>query len=296
MNNTRFKKKAQEYQFGMAIITVVIIILAISVILIIRDQQDQAVFDLKCTQSIDAHIWDVKMNFAPKPIQCPTQYITVKEKESTEIMKQLARQQVLCWNQWKKGEENLFAEDEGIFCHVCYVDEFKHKNINIDDYENFLRNHKVSEVVQGGFFEEDMFLIDYLVPYGTEKFEEIIGDQEEAQENLQKVTINTSKDQAVIFFYVEGETKIHDFAEKTLPASVVGGVLVAGAGAVGLISAGVATGGVAIAVAGVVTAVIILTKDGLDARFSGITIKPYTEQTLLDMGCEIIPSSQRENT
>jgi len=252
-------RKAQEYHLGTAIMTIVIIIFAISVILIIRDQQNQSVFNLKCTQSIEAHILDVKLHFTPKPIQCPTQYITIKEKESTDIMKQLARQQVLCWNQWKKGEEELFIENEGVFCHICVIDEFN-KKIVLDDYINFLKNTKLSSVAPEYVLKgaSDPFLFDYLSPEGSGKIDELIKEADETESLLQEMAIDTSEEQAVIFFYAKGESRLRQFVRFFFGRYTWG--------------------------------------TWQTARFSGITVQPYTEQTLLDMGCEIIPSSQEENT
>jgi hypothetical protein len=292
------KKKAQMEALGGIVIALVVIVLVVTIIYLISKANSESILDLKCTQSIDAHVLNIRLNLPPEPINCPTQFIKIKEKNTDTIMRTLARQQTLCWYQWKKGEQDLFPEDEGIFCHMCYVDSFRYKNIEMRDYVNFLRTHRVSDVAKEVSSAEfkDPWLSEYLVPAGTEEFEKLLGDQSETAQKLQSVVINTSQKQAVIFFYVEGESKIHDFAEMLWPTMGVGGVLVGAAGMIGIISAGVATGGVAIAVAGIVTAIVILSKEETVARFAGTTIHPYTEEVLLGLGCEYIPASQEEKT
>ncbi|MFH1506299.1 MAG: hypothetical protein ABIE94_04930 [archaeon] len=295
-------KKGQMDELGAIVLAAVVLVVIVFVIIMVRNAQTTEIADLKCTESIQSHINTIRLFLPPEPIVCPTQYVDMSGSDKMNIKAKLAQEQVLCWHQWAKGEENLFPEDEGVFCHVCYVNEFKGRSAKIDDYVEYLETHKVSDVAKkiSTYERQDPKIIDYLSPYSTESFEKVVGEKEGVLEDLKITSIDTSEDQAVIFFYVKGETAIHDFAEKLF----VGSAIVAGGWTVtalltSMMSSSPAFGPAGLIVAGVsavglTVATLILRQEGLQARLAGTTILPWTENTLVELNCTYIPVSQAE--
>jgi hypothetical protein len=180
----------------------------------------------------------------------------------------LAEEMRVCWKEWLKGEEEMFEEDNGIFCHVCSIVDFKHKNKQIEDFRKYLSITNIPDGSQkyqqylSAYMSMDVS--EFRSKYGVSELtiEQIqdkaegvpvrtLESDEEIPDQFSDVPIDTSKEYATIFLYVKGMDNI----EKTLKFFdrvsqheqvyvVGGGSIIVGVGILGALKAGGASAAV----------------------------------------------------
>jgi hypothetical protein len=232
-------------------------------------------------------------------IRCPTQRIIIekdlrKEQEQKDAKRKIAESMASCWRTFGEGKLNLF-QDEGLFCVVCSVIEFKNpKTPNLPGFVDYFYTEKM--------LKSEETYSEYIVGYKK-------GDMFQAQQvySVQEDTMDTSKPYAIMFYYPKGQDYIRKFSE-TIGASYEG--LLIGGGAItlglGIIKVGaalsmtiigkpvglvvVATG---LVVVGVSTAIGWFTTEEADEWAAFTYILPYERDKAL-ANCTFLPVKQGE--
>lgn len=85
-------------------------------------------------------------------LKCYTQYKKIKSKEDRTVKKTIADAMYHCWDQYGKGEYDLFDTKDNNYCVVCSSLEFTRKK-EITGLSEFLINEKPSKVSKKTYFE-----------------------------------------------------------------------------------------------------------------------------------------------
>ena len=100
------------------IVIVLVLLLSLSLVIVFRQLGDEYSEDGTCVTQIMAHAAAVSFTnelVAPK-ITCPThQRVVAADKANQAIAEEMQR----CWALWREGKQQLFGEQEGVYCHVC---------------------------------------------------------------------------------------------------------------------------------------------------------------------------------
>ncbi len=213
------------------------------------------------------------------------------------------------WKIWHQGEENVFAGEEGIFCHIYSVLEFEHKGLVIEEFDDYLLTVQIPSGKSS--------YMEYFTPFVTDDTEGIQEplekfEQEKEQRNIEKPKIYTDQKYMVTFRIAKGKDKIPliftNNVQEEEAAGVVAGILrgvgsgaLTGVGtgqmcnflapAVGVFVCGVVGGVVGAVVGGTVGTVTYLTYDGSDPQdyAASIALLPYKPEVIEQMSCEYTP-------
>ncbi len=240
---TKMRKGEIEIKTIVFIILLVIVFLAL-LMFPIKSIFSEILSNQNCKNSVKAAtIGNVQGMDIIKEINCPTQDITLKGNEE-ELKRKIIEEMWTCWDNFGRGEYELFSASTEKFCVVCSNLEFdrtvKEKEIEIKDFSDYIKS---KGVLQGGTLIEKMLDLQH---------EELRYDPNNELEI--DYTINTQKDYAVVFTYAK-----EDFWSKgkkavvwgTAAGTVTGIVLIAtGVGSPAGIAVLAATAGVAGGVGG----------------------------------------------
>jgi len=224
-------------------------------------------------------------------VKCPAKLLTITEKEDNKIKRTLADEMAECWEIFGGGKSELFDE-EGVYCAVCSVVDFKDKNKKIGGFSEYLLKTNMRSP------RNKLVYADYLSVYKTpnaEKYAEDILSKGGAD-----TTIDTSNTYSTLFIYAKGKDAISDLKD------ALGGT--GKAVAITGLAGGAAGGAIAVFLLGSnpvgwVTAGFIVVGAGafsLYTYFSGeppewmalTTLTEYSEQELDRYKCKILPVEQ----
>ena len=319
MRRRRLGKRAirvvRKGSFSINKVIALIMSLAMLVILLLflvnfRKSTLKIIEDSECKSSIAQHAFLMKTTGEAlvTDIYCPTKYYTLPVQDEQETKKYIADSLKTCWGVWGRGELHLFKE-EGYYCHICSVIDFKGSQKNIEGLRKYLVETPIASA-SGGTPAETITYMDYLAGYSSKKANPELVD--EIEQRGFSDSIDTSKKYAVMFVYAKGNKFIKKLFESydALGLGAAGGgiTLGLGAGAVTGVAAGaavatVATGGVALVagglVAGIVTAtggiIGFLSADDID--WVAVTLfTEYSAESLDQIGCRISPARQDKET
>ncbi|MEM4282204.1 MAG: hypothetical protein QXU88_00930 [Candidatus Woesearchaeota archaeon] len=237
-------------------------------------------------------------------IKCPTQYLQIDNSDVAHAKFEIAKALSDCWEQFGEGRLELFS-GEGVFCSVCHLITFKHKEKAISGLLDYLATNKKPLT--------DKSYLDYLTSYHTSGSEVL---KAYAAEKLPPDILDPSRGNtyATIFYYVKGKDHVKDVIERAQAAApgigleALGiGLIKAGSATAGLISAtgiGAPLGVVVAKVSTIVGGVLIVGGAGyalLAGWFGGVPVEflsqvrlePYNEQTLKNLGCQILPAAEK---
>jgi len=251
----------------------------------------------KCKQSVMAASVNIEGIQFSEQIDCPTDYIIIESKDEDKINLKMANSLAECWDNFGRGQLNPFKQ-EGVFCAVCNIIDFKEKDKKIYGTTKYLFEHNVPST--------NLRYVDFLMGFKTSNTD-YLDDAEiinKLNTHLTENYIDTNSKYAVVFVQAVGKETISKFKDQ------VGGtekatIFAAGTGAViGGIGAGVicglATGGVcwgAIAIGGTVVSIASGTATlfgGDDPQWaSTIRLIDYDEHSLNALGCEYLPVEQK---
>ncbi len=321
--------KGQMKTITRAIILIASLILIITLVTKIYNSTNEQVDDSLCSNSIESHSFITKLSKGEftSVIECPTKYKSIKSKDPEAIKLQLANEVVDCWNTWKRGEKEFF-EDEGIFCHVCSVTNFKDKDVDLEELKNF-DDYFANTNMPG----KDKTFLQEIFPYESEDAwaNKLNLPSSATAYSIQEesLDLNPYKDYAAIFYYMRGEDNLKKYwnmakiggigagtgvalmsygvvttvhGVKIVAVAAVGTVASAGLGSIATVPAAiygkiVAAGGAimtviggAIVVGSVATA--WLTADNAVDWMSSVEFREYNETVLKELGCMITPVAQ----
>ncbi|MBU0665818.1 MAG: hypothetical protein ABIC91_01375 [Nanoarchaeota archaeon] len=303
------KKKGQLDTVVIMLIILVSIVALLMIYKLIFQKTNDVLTYSDCSKSINAHLLTrgLTKEILISNINCQTRYPLIKENNPKNIKMILADEMRTCWDTWKRGEKELFS-DEGVYCHVCAIPEFKNKKLKIENFDQFLiRTSMITNNPEKLTYMEYFSGFESVSDETREKFTNNI------VANDFNFEIDTAKPYAIIFYYNKDRDKIKEVlnvaasvAVGTTAGAVTGGVIGAsiGAGTAGIIcgffSLGIGaipcaiTGAKAGAIIGEVVAGSIgaftgyyLTDRNVPEWMSHIMIKEYTKDSLTSMGCSI---------
>jgi hypothetical protein len=276
----------------------IVLLLTVMIVLVIfllktRAFANNIVEDSDCKKDIMSHVTLLKVSgeaIAPN-IYCPTKYYTLAGKNDADTKQQLAEALKTCWGTWGKGQLDLF-KDEGYYCHMCSVIDFKDKNEKITDFNQYLANTPIKA-------GEKTTYTDYLAGYASEGADpEVI---KAFQEKGSTQVIDTSKTYATIFLYAKGKSGIKKFLEgmDALGLGTTGRGITTGliTGVVIGIAASSTGVGIVVGLIGVVAGGIIGFTHADDVQWTGVTLfSEYNKDSLKKIGCQISLVKQAKDT
>ena len=230
-------------------------------------------------------------------IKCPTQELHIKTRDHNVAKQNIAKAMYDCWDQFAQGKLNLFGDEETIYCSICHIITFRHKNKEILGFANYLATQKIP--MKGG-----ITYLDFFMNYETPQSEGVIPEMDESQqESFNEGIIDTSKTYATIFAYAKGKDQMEKI-QRHLSGSTTAGeigiavgvtaagtviVIILASNPIGWVVAGVAlvVGAVVYAATQVIT--FFFSPDNEPEWASFILFKEYNNASLNEIGCETIP-------
>jgi hypothetical protein len=240
-----------------------------------------------CKQSVRLHkesnIQGVELI---KSINCPTENVILAEKDPEKLKKEIADRMWTCWDNFGRGEYELFSAQSEKFCVVCSVIDFKYKQRELTDFSGYLMKTPFPGDSEKTYFE---MLSGISTNQAAHNPDPSLIDPTANSED----TISTDDDYAIIFIYAKqsywGRMKRAGVwgTVGLVTGSVIGIALIAtgvgsGAGFAVLAVTGAAAGG---AIGG------LSTNKNADWQ-AGLVLIPYTEQEVSNLGCDILPIKQ----
>lgn len=290
------KKAIVAQKIGPIVIGLVVLILIIFFLIRVRTATINIVENSECKNSIDQHalLLKVSKEALVPDIYCPTKYYTLSSSDEEEVKHDIAKALKTCWGTWGKGELNLFTE-EGYYCHICSVVDFKGKTKKIPGLGEYL----IKTPVELG---SELTYVDFLTGFSSEKADpELIN---EIQSKSFSGSIDTSKAYAAIFVYAKGKKAVKEFLDNAnlLGFGTAGGGVSVGLGVGAVVVATVATvstAGISIVAAGVVVAaggiaggiIGLVTADDVEWTAFNLFLE-YNAENLKKIGCDISYAKQ----
>ncbi|MBC8501021.1 MAG: hypothetical protein H8D38_04635 [DPANN group archaeon] len=294
------------YTTGMVIL-IICIIIGFLLVKTWTERTNTVLDESDCEKSVLSHIKMLKLSksletgepMKATPIKCPRIDLTLKQKDEDEIKHIIAEKMRICWKNWQRGEEELFLE-EATYCQPCYIIDFKHKNLEIRDFDKFLIETKI--------LRQNYTYMQYFS--GSTNNEEFATEKLKENPDIAKIvtSFKTDSKKVILFYYTKDSDMIKEiigtlegFAKGAAIGGTAGAIIVGGvAGTICSIIPGVGT--ISCATIGAKIGAIIGGATGgfIAAQFLGdyplwlsfILFKEYNEEELRNLGCEIAPGKQ----
>lgn len=263
------------------------ILLAIGIIRIIKNQYDVLDDDLACGAQVMAHSALVSKSgeMTAPTISCPTQRVILDRgvsisQKNDVIAKEMAR----CWAIWGEGELRLFGDAEGVYCHVC-------STVHVEDESSVLG---LPQYLDAMTYEGERTYAQYLMGATSGTF------FSDAQSPLSsQLEVSGTDPVGVIFFYVKGNEWYRDvwnvFAANPSVSATIGastGYMIVGsvAAASGLFFPVAHFAGLAGAGAGGTAGAMLGPKTIAKNSFmSAVVVRPLNEKNIEELGCQYAP-------
>jgi hypothetical protein len=280
------KKGMQAKYLAGAIIILALIGLLGMFVLRIRSTTKPLIAKTICEADIKAHeaAHVSGFDFSSK-IRCPTEYITIKTDDQTEIKKTIATKMYECSKRYNRGKKELFGEEQ-TYCDICAVMNFETSN-PITGFAEYLLAEKTPEGIS---------YMDYLMGHETEEAADVLATRPDISASGRP--LDPSKNYSVIFVYAKGSSSIdrlRDFLNEDLKHAgymaagtffVVGGILTIASGGTFAVVAGAV-----MAVGGAITAIWGYFA-GKEPEWAAVTIfREYETQSLKNL-CDHLPIVQ----
>ena len=264
----------------------------------IKEVYAEATAKQTCKTSVRANA-ALKLRYADfsGELNCPTVKVKIDDKNEENVKKKLADAMFDCWDQFGRGQLELFSDDS-VYCAICHRITFN-KEMKVNGFTEYLATKQIPA--------QKISYLQFLTTERTQNSEFL-----KELENKKIVdTIDTSQgnEYAIIFTYIKGKRSLDKYLEKakyTAPGigliAVGFGIFKAGGIVGGSLSAiatpavGVPVGLTISSVGGFVMAVGALWS-GLASYFttvpfdniSLISFIPYDAQNIKNLNCQEIP-------
>ena len=275
------------------VITVAVLLAGLT---LMASNWNEGIADKKCKTSVGIHMKSQvsflsvtqailkveKDSVSYNAIDCPTKEPTLSKKDE-EAKFELAEEMRKCWDDFHEGKEPLFT-DEGLFCHVCTIADFKDKYGTLENFGDYLAKTKVPN--------HQYTYTEFLTNQQSKTGASI---NEELAKEIREASLDKQNDYAVVYVYARGEDAIEEF-QKYLNTDAGNTVLVSGVigGAavivmltpVGWVGTGIAAGVAAISFTVSWIADYFVAQDVQYASF--ISLEEYNAENLNKV-CDIMP-------
>lgn len=277
--------KNKKAMLEKTVITFILVMILIIVMLLYESRIDELRKEQTgkaiCKASVKAHtLSNIGLDFA-SDINCPTERLSIRDKDEEIIMDKLATAMYKCFDQFHRGELDLFKDEKRVekHCVICHVIDFKtDKEIGAEKFRTYLRDHDIPSGEMS--FEE--FLLGHST-YG----------EETKQETPREYDINTKSLYATVFTYAkEGYWSkwITGPLGATIGSAVLSVIAIPFTGG-GSILVGVA--GLVGGVGGGILGYNIGNEKTADWN-AGILLMPYNADILRNLTCTVAPAGQEE--
>lgn len=277
------------------LITLVVVVIVLSLYQTISTRYVQVQQAAECKQSVAAYasLAELTKDEITVPITCPLREITVDSSNAYDIQKAVAEEMKTCWDMWGEGKYRLF-EEEGIYCHICSIVDFKNEELSIVGFPQFLNNEPIPKSTQT--------YAQYIGGFSVGDVTDLLSDQDRVamKQSLSQDVMAMDKEYAVVFIYARGDKFIADLLQGIRAETAFAGGLVALGGAtavgvgifyasnpVGWIAAGVTAVGV-----GGYSAYAALFNKPDSAWMSMIVLRENTPEILSQLECTHLPAKQ----
>ncbi|MFH1589955.1 MAG: hypothetical protein ABIB43_05295 [archaeon] len=307
--------KKGEIAFEYIVLMIVIMIALFIVFMFItrwKDGIEKENEGLECIGQVQSHVKMLELTNGEKvlPIKCKIKNETIKKDE--DIKRAIAERMESCWNDWLKGEEELFGDEKWTYCHPCYILDFE-EDVVVKDFEQYLMSTNVPN--------KDYTYMESFT--GTSNNADFSFEKMAENPALSQVTteFRTDTKKVILFYYTKDKNNVQeliDEAESTLKGAtrgalageltgaIAGGIIFGAGGGIlcGLTTLG--TGTVACAAVGVKWGVIIgggvgtfagaylgnTFADKYPLWMSFILFREYNAEELKSLDCDISPARQ----
>ncbi len=194
-----------------------------------------------CKRSVKTHsLMNVQGIDIVKELNCPTKRVTISGDEE-EIKEEIAEQMWTCWDNFGRGQYELFEASKEKFCVVCSVISFderaRNRVVEINDIAEYIASKKAfggrslfqrmagkthyDLILEGALGSTPVFVSGEDLTEETEK--QVFKDME--------FTMNTTKDYAVVFTYAKEDfwskgKRTAVWATVGFTAGVIGGIVI----------------------------------------------------------------------
>ncbi|MFH1182452.1 MAG: hypothetical protein V1702_05830 [Candidatus Woesearchaeota archaeon] len=151
-------------------------------------------------------------------IKCPVQEITIDESDDEKIMEQTAEAMYTCWDNFGKGELNIFPTVKGaqdVFCAICSEITYTKNDKSIPEFTQYLMDNNPP-------YSKDSYYKEFTARLPTEE------ETKELSANIydvNSITIDTKNKYAVLFVYAKN---VDPYDRMVKLARISGGVVLAG--------------------------------------------------------------------
>lgn len=290
----------------MKFIAAIIIILVIMIIMLLFETRIGELYKNLMNKNICkssvysqdlAHLKNIAL---PSDIKCPMQRIEIEEKDPEKIKQKLVKLYYDMCDEFGQGTLNLFGKRETTFCVIRDKISFKHKDIIIDDFANYLAKTNIPG--------KELTYAEFCSGFKTKRAEKIFEENDIAQ--IKNIPIDTNKEYAIMFIYAKGEEEWREMSKFLFGTStshkglyigtglIVGGGLLISTGAgsiigIPLVWAGkiIAAGG--LAVGGLSTISNYLLNKEIEMEWASFfLIREFNEEELKELPCKYMPAEQ----
>ncbi len=215
-------------------------------------------------------------------LRCPTKKITIDNKGEESTKERLARELYGVCQEFNQGNLDLFGNEEGIFCVIRELVEFKNKGKKIKGFLPYLEENNPPG--------QDISFSKYCNPHRTADIERIYSEMTpEQRQKFEGEYIDTDKRYAIIFLYAKGEESIKRLANTFVGDSPTHITMYIALGSFAVLSSFVSLP--------LTIAAGLLSTAGISAYFSWIfeqnpqhasffLIREYNREELSKLGCE----------
>ena len=298
------------------LLLVLVIVLAAFVIITheanLREAYLKAVGKTTCEASVRGHA-ALKLRYADfsGEIDCPTIKLKIDDKDEEIVKKKIADAMTDCWDQFGKGDLDLF-KDDSVYCSICHRITFG-KDVQVNGFLKYL----ASTSVPNQQTNEKLSYLQYLTTKKTQNSDFL---KELANQKIDDTILASQQNEyAIIFTYVKGKKYLEEYVEKSKHIAPGVGLMIFGIGAIktslvvsaaviswspaaGPLAPVVAAGATAIASTGITIGTITFGVGALwsylAVTYAGVPFEhislinfiPYDAQYLQNLNCKEIPT------
>ena len=256
----------------------------------IKEVYAEAIEKQTCKTSVKAHAL-LKLKYADfsGEINCPTIYLKINDKKEDITKKKIADAMYDCWDQYGKGELELFSDDS-VYCAICHRLTFD-KEIKINEFTKYL----ATKQAPGG-------KVTYLQFLNTKKTQNTDSIMElENKKVADSIDASKNNEYAVIFTYIKGRQNWEYYTEKSKYYLPAGGTIALSFGSAYL--AYTSTSFIIASLVAAPAAPLLLIGGGIATlgyfynvpfeHIALISFIPYDAQSLQNLNCKEIPTKQQ---
>ncbi len=282
-----------------SMVVLIIFIMTALTVLIFYDKlklaYDRGILKQECKTSILATSkLNLRYDDFSGEIKCPTIPIKINDNNEEVIKKKMADAMYDCWDQFGRGQEDLFTDDN-IYCTICHRITLD-KSIKVNEFNKYLATQIAPN--------QKITYLQFLTAERTDNSEFL--KESEKQKISDSIDASKMSEYAVIFTYIKGKESLKEFSAKASYAAPGAGLIAVGVGAIYLgtgaasipvigwpVSAAAYSIGTTSFVIGSIWSYLSLYFAGVPfEHISLISLIPYNAENIKSLNCKELPIKQ----